>query len=117
MFLPPVLVQWCTFPKWDLQKLYFYQNYILFSVVAGNNEGYNGLGGHSEDRLCKFYRFNGNCKRGKNCSFLHVQTGSPFNMSDNDAVMTVTHHELELPGPGEKIDNIKHSLNIRTGSS
>lgn len=76
-------------------------------VVAGNNEGYNGLGGNSEDRLCKFYRFNGNCKRGKNCSFLHVQTGSPFNMSDNDAVMTVTHHELELPGPGEKIDNIR----------
>ena len=33
-------------------------------------------------------------------------------MSDNDAVMTVTHHELELPGPGEKIDNIKHSLYI-----
>ena len=28
-------------------------------------------------------------------------------MSDNDAVMTVTHHELELPGPGEKIDNIR----------
>ena len=31
-------------------------------------------------------------------------------MSDNDAVMTVTHHELELPGPGEKIDNIRHNI-------
>ena len=60
----------------------------------------DGFDGHSEDRLCKFYRFNGKCNRGMNCAFLHVQTGSPFNMKDDDTVMTVAHHELKLPTAG-----------------
>jgi len=76
-------------------------------VMVANSEGpMDGFDRRSEDRLCKFYRFNGNCRRGINCGFLHVQTGSPFNMSDDDTVMTVAHHELNLPPKGTEIPNI-----------
>ena len=27
-------------------------------------------------RVCRFYRFNGNCSRADNCTFIHLQTGS-----------------------------------------
>ena len=45
------------------------KNQISFpslSVVAENPGGFNCLSEQSEDRLCKFYRYNGSCKRGKN---------------------------------------------------
>lgn len=76
-------------------------------VMVTNSDGpMDGFDRRSEDRLCKFYRFNGRCRRGVNCAFLHVQTGSPFNMSDDDTVMTVSHHELELPTKGVIMHNI-----------
>jgi hypothetical protein len=29
-----------------------------------------------EKRICRFFRANGRCPRGRNCQFYHVQTGS-----------------------------------------
>ena len=65
-----------------------------------NNHQLFDINENNENKICKFYRYNGHCARGLNCQFLHVQNGMKYLDNTGDDVATIAHNEAQLPEVG-----------------
>jgi hypothetical protein len=66
----------CEVKAWDPMA----DDFMSPNNVPTRDEGIDGplnlvYNGKQEQKLCKFYRSTGRCARGRNCRFLHLQTG------------------------------------------